>query len=61
MLSQSNIVTLNAISSAKMVDLPNGYAYKAWENIKVLHAPSNHSTKNDLIQRFNHSTLHHAG
>jgi hypothetical protein len=27
----------------------------------VLHSPSNHGTKNDLIQRFNHSTLHHAG
>jgi hypothetical protein len=52
---------LNAISSAKTVDLPNGYAWKAWDNIKALHAPSNHGTKNDLIQKFNHSTLHHAG
>jgi hypothetical protein len=26
MLSQSDFVTLNAISSAKTVDLPNGYA-----------------------------------
>jgi hypothetical protein len=33
MLSQSDIVTLNTISSAKTVDLPNGYAKQAWENI----------------------------
>jgi hypothetical protein len=51
MLSQSDIVTLNAISSAKTVDLPNGYAWKAWENIKALHALSNCGTKNDLIQK----------
>jgi hypothetical protein len=61
MLNQSDIVTLNAISSDKTIDLPNGYAWQAWENIQALHAPSNHGTKNDLIQRFNHSTLHHAG
>jgi hypothetical protein len=61
MLSQSDIVPLNAISSAKTVDLLNGYAWKALENIKALHAPSNHGTKNNLIQNFNHSTLHHAG
>jgi hypothetical protein len=52
---------LNAISSAKTVDLPNGFAWKAWDNIKPLHAPSNHGTKNNLIQRINHSTLYHAG
>jgi hypothetical protein len=33
---------------------------KAWENTKALHCPSSHGTKNDLIQKFNHSTLHHA-
>ena len=60
MLSQNDIVTLNAISSAKTVDLPNGYAWKAWDNLKILHAPSTHGTKNSLIQKFNHSTLHHA-
>jgi hypothetical protein len=38
--------------------LPYGYAWQAWENIKALHNPSNHGTKNDLIQKFSHSTLH---
>jgi hypothetical protein len=33
MLSQNDIVTLNAVSSAKTVDLPNGYAWHVWENI----------------------------
>jgi hypothetical protein len=60
MVSQSDVVDLNTISSDKTVDLPNGYAWQAWENIKVLHSPSNHGTKNDLIQRYNHSTLHQA-
>jgi hypothetical protein len=60
MLSQSDIVTLNKISSAKTVDLPNGYAWKASENNRALLAPSNHGTKNDLIHKFNHSTLHDA-
>jgi hypothetical protein len=61
MLSQNDTVTLNAISSAKKLDLPKGYAWKAWDNLKAPHALSNHGTKNDLIQKFNHSTLHHAG
>jgi hypothetical protein len=61
MLSQIYSVTLNAISSAKTVDLPNGDAWKASENIKAPHTLSNHGTKNDFIKRFNHSTLHHAG
>jgi hypothetical protein len=56
LLSQNDTVTLKSISSAKKVDLPNGYAWKAWDNVKALHAPSNHGTKN---QKFNHSTLHH--
>jgi hypothetical protein len=36
------------------------YACEAWDNIKALHTLNNHVTKNDLIQRFNHSTIHHA-
>jgi hypothetical protein len=52
----TDIVTLNAISLAKTVNLPNGYAWKAWENIKGLHTLSNHGTKNDLTHKFNHST-----
>jgi hypothetical protein len=36
MLSQNDTVTLNAISSAKKVDLPNGYAWKNWDDIKAL-------------------------
>jgi hypothetical protein len=43
--------------------LPKQLIYQTvtWDNIKALHALSNHGTKNNLIQKFNHSTLHHAG
>jgi hypothetical protein len=54
------LLSINAESSAKTIDLPNGYAWQAWENIKSLHSPINHPTKNDLFQRFNHSTLNQA-
>jgi hypothetical protein len=37
MFSQSDIVTKNAISSAKTADLPNGYSWQPRENTKVLH------------------------
>jgi hypothetical protein len=54
-LSQNDTVILNAISSSKTVDLPNGYAWKAWDNLKALYAPSNHGTKklDTEIQSFN--------
>jgi hypothetical protein len=61
MPSQNDIVSLNAVSSAKTVAMPNVYAWQAWENNTALHNPSTHGTKNDLIQKFNHSTLHYAG
>jgi len=56
-LSCSDHVSMQLVTSAKTSDLPNGDARKAWLNLQAVHEPKSRSDRFELEQKFNQCML----
>ena len=56
-LAMSDAVSFEAVDSSKTVDLPDGDAKMAWENLVNLYQPNNKTELQALRQQFNHCAL----